>query len=412
MNIPENLSKYITTDEQGAVWHDARLSKYNIGNLRGLSDSDLAEINANGLFKRGPDGSEPIAPDKICDLFYNAGARRKGCFWNKNGRHNARDDYKIDWQAVRERGLFNDFPTAQMPPVEHGQDIRSLPDFPKRFPFELIQRLSKITKVQYENIFSRDLLYNPYLNTGRWYSGSDNGNFIHNPKLLNERRGYYSKGTKSRKMDEEVALGYGFWNHLLWLAGLSTQKWRKIHEYNLLAYKTEDMIVYMRLSDDTLKKISEKSFYKTGGYCNKTIWNSIRCIGGLDDLCVRKYGKVYEDVAHFPKLQILKEKYEKQEEEDRRIGALFMAYLFNFTGFLEKDKSVLTLKNFGVDLPADPSAGEIKNAMQSLARLYHPDKAPAGREKDYTEKFKEISAAVWNLRKCLEHKSRPVPFIF
>jgi len=394
MDIPENLSKYITADERCAAWHNVLLSKYNIQCLSKLSCSDLAEIDANDLFKQDSDG-KCVAPDRV----YEFVAKFRN--WAKKKRRN----YTIDWKTIRRRGLLGDFSPAQLPFVESAS-VKVLPNFQTRFPVELVRRLSKIKEIHYENIFSRGLLYDPYLNSHRWRRESRNGPFVHNPELLNNRVScYFHSRSRERIRFEDTALGYDFWNHLLWLAGLSPKKWRKIEKYNLLSYKTEDMIAYMRLSDDTLKKINEKSFiywYISG---TKAIWNSVRRIGGLDDVCVRRYGKVYEDVAHFPKARKLKEEYEKREAEEQIMAAYFIAHFFGDTSLLDKNNSIKALKKYGVNLPKNPSAKEIKDALWILARLYHPDKAPAGREKDYTEKFQEISAATTTLRKLISQKS-------
>lgn len=411
MIVPEKLSKYVVeTGPYSARWHDCELSLVDIRKLSGLSEEQLSEIDIHGLFKDDKirtcryicGRKTPLTVDEVITLI-------TGNFPDvKNKRHNSKTDYKINWDTVYKRRLLEDFDVSNVWNIVPLDKVQQLPNFHKHFPIHLIQRLSEMPDKQYDNIFKRKLLWIPYLNTERF--GSDwikNKEFVHNPAKLNDHKSCigYNKETKRTLRYKESALGYDFWNHVFWLARLSPEKWRKIEKYNLLMFSTYDMVAYMNLSEETLEKISAKAMARHIYYAfAKNIWNITLNLDVLDDLAVRKYGKVYEDVAHYRKAQQLKEAALRKK---LGYGQDSNGVLKEELGvkFIPMEKCIEILQTYGIYWDENMSDDELDKKYKNQAKKYHPDLLTDAPNKDNNEKFQELANAVNTLKKYIKARN-------
>lgn len=416
MIVPEKLSKYVVeTGPYSAKWHDCELSLVDIRKLSGLSEEQLSEIDTQGLFKDDKvitcryifGRKTPLTVDEIIALV-------TGNFINvKNKRHNSKTDYKINWDNVYKRRLLEDFEVSDFSIVPLDK-VQQLPVFYKHFPIHLIQRLSEMPDKQYNNIFIRRLLWIPYLNTERFgHDWIKNKEFVHNPKKLNDHKSCvgYNKETKRTLRFKESALGYDFWNHIFWLARLSPEKWRKIEKYNLLMFSTYDMVAYMNLSDETLEKISVKAMARHIHYAfERNVWNMTLNLDVLDDLAVRKYGKVYEDIAHYRKAQQLKEEALRKTLGYGQDSSSVLKEESSVK-FIPMEKCIEILKTYGIYWNENMSDAELDKKYKKLARKYHPDLVSIDPNKENNKKFQELANAVNTLKKHimaqkLQNKSR------
>lgn len=406
--IPEKLAQYVT--EIGlyqAKWHDTELSMLDMRKLASLSDQQLSTINTQGLFKDDkirtcryiPGRKTPLTVDEIISLV-------TGNFSDhKNKRHNSKTDYKINWEVVHKRRLLEDFEVCDYSIVPLDK-VKHLPNFHKHFPVHLIQRLSEMSDEQYNNIFSRRLLWNPYLSSERFGDNwIKNKEFVHNPEKLNDHKSCvgYNKKTKRTIRFKESALGYDFWNHIFWLARLSPDKWRKIERYNLSMFSTYDMVTYMNLSDETLQKISLKAMAKHIYYAfEKNIWNMVLKLDTLDDLAVRKYGKIYEDIKHYKNAPKLKEialaKTLGWENDSSKILKDELS-----ARVISMQKCVEILESFGIYWTENMSDSDLDKQYKKLAMRYHPDRIEETDTED-NEKFQELASAVNTLKKHITAK--------
>ena len=405
MTIPEELAQYVTSiGLYQAKWHDTELSLLDVRKLAKLSAQQLSTINTQGLFKddkirtcRYISGRKtPLTVDEVISLV-------TGNFSDhKNKRHNSKTDYKINWDVVHKRGLLEDFKVCDYSLVPLDK-VKYLPSFHKHFPVHLIQRLSEMPDEQYNNIFSRRLLWNPYLVSVRFVDNViKNKEFVHNPEKLNDHKSCigYDKKTKRTIRFKESALGYDFWNHIFWLARLSPEKWRKIEKYNLFMFSTYDMVAYMNLSDETLKKISLKAMAKHTYYAfEKNIWNMVLRLDVLDDLAVRKYGKIYDDIAYYKNAQKLKEAAAaKSAGWENDSSKIFKDELS--AKVISRQKCIEILKTFGIYWTENMSGIDLDKQYKKLAMRYHPDHTKET-DTENNEKFQELAYAVNTLKKYI-----------
>lgn len=409
MLIPEKLSKYIASvDEYHAVWHDMELGFIEIRKLLKLSELQLADIELQGLFKDNkkrtcryiPNRKTPLTVDEVIELV-------TGNFKDhKNKRHSRKTNYEINWDIVNKRKLLDDFPVATMDLV-HFNKVDQLPIFHKHFPIHLIQRLSEMSDIQYNNMFKRKLLWNPYLNTERFgHDWIKNKEFIHNPEKINIHKSCfgYNKKTKRTERFKDSALGYDFWNQIFWLARLSPQKWEKVEQYNLIMFSAYDMATYINLSHKTLEKISNSMMFRHIHYAfKKNVWNVTLRVDILDDLSLRKYGQIYTDISHYKKANelIIKSKEIKlgwgnnsDEAVKKELGVNFMP----------KEECFKIIANFGISWKEDMPESSLTKQYWKIIAKYHPDKTQE-KNIDSGEKFKELSIAVNTLRKYIEIES-------
>ncbi|GEM_PF-3698513 len=401
MNIPENLCKYVNiTGPYQARWHDTHLSFPDIYKLKALTPQQLQDIESHGLFKDDkqrtcryiPGRKTPLTVDEVIMLV-------TGNFTDhKNKRHNPKTDYKINWTNVEKRKLLEDFTVATLQPVPNFK-VKDLPAFHKHFPIHLIQRLSEMSDIQFNNIFERRLLWNPYLINERF--GHDfikNKEFVHNPKKLNDHKSCfgYDKTTKRTIRYKESALGYDFWNHIFWLARLSPEKWEKIDRYNLLMFSTYDMVYYMNLDNDILEKVITKAMFRHVHYAfSQNVWNVTLKLNILDDLALRKYGKLYEDIAH----------YKKASELNALATKMSLGYGIESADCVERDlkfkpiskeECLKILDKFGVSWTEEETIESLTTQYKQLAKKYHPD---CDKYEQYLEQFNQLAIAVNTLKK-------------
>ncbi|MBP5708011.1 MAG: hypothetical protein J6W79_03375, partial [Alphaproteobacteria bacterium] len=379
MIIPEKLSKYVTsTGEYRAAWHDMELGVIEIRKLLALSESQLDDIEKHGLFKDDKKRTcryitnrpTPLTVDEVIALV-------TGNFpSNKNKRHNSKTDYKINWDMVEKRGLLQDFPVtiSSLVPLSR---VEQLPDFHKHFPIHLIQRLSEMSDVQYNNIFERKLIWNPYLNTERFgHDWVKNKEFVHNPNKINVHKSCfgYNRETKRTERFMDSALGYDFWNQIFWLARLSPEKWDKIEKYNLLMFSTYDMVCYMNLDDDVLDKVLRKAMFRHIHYAfSRNVWNVTLKLSILDDLALRKYGDLYENIKHYKKAPLLQRQATLMSlgwglESDDKVKKELSVEL------MSKSKCLEVISSFGIHWSEGMSELSLTKQYWKVIAKYHPDK--------------------------------------
>ncbi len=408
MNIPANLRKYITVvGPYQAQWHDMSLSFPDIHKLKDLAPQQLEDIESHGLFKDDkqrtcryiPGRKTPLTVDEVIMLVTG------NFFGHKNKRHNPKTDYTINWENVEKRKLLEDFTVVSLHPVPNFK-VKDLPNFHKHFPVHLIQRLSEMPDIQFNNIFERKLLWNPYLINERF--GHDfikNKEFVHNPLKLNDHKSCfgYDKTTKRTIRYKESALGYDFWNHIFWLARLSPEKWRKIDKYNLLMFSTYDMVCYMNLADDVLEKVTSKAIFRHIHYAfSQNVWNVTLKLNILDDLSLRKYGKLYEDIAHYKKASELKTLATKMS----------LGYGVESAGCVEKDlkfspisqdECLRILNSFGVSWTENMPIESLTAQYRQLVKKYHPD---INNSKQHMEQFNQLAIAINTLKMYISHQKK------
>ena len=406
MNIPERLSKYIVSIEPyKAAWHDMELGFVDIRKLLNLSDDQLEVIEKHGLFKDNKkrtcryitNRSTPLTVDEVIALVTG------NFIEHKNKRHNRNTNYEINWKVVYERRLLEDFSVPALPVVSLDK-VQHLPPYHKHFPIHLIQRLSEMPSVQYNNIFERKLIWNPYLNTERFgHDWVKNKEFVHNPQKINIHKSCfgYNKETKRTERFMESALGYDFWNQVFWLARLSPEKWRKIERYNLLMFSAYDMSCYMNLDDKTLEKLVRKAMFRHVHYAfSRNVWNVTLRLDILDDLAIRKYGKLFEDIQHYKKAQELKQQAmhislgwgNNSEEHVKNELAPTM---------IPKSTCIEILSKYGINWTETISELSLKKQYWKVSAKLHPDKAKPSNATEQEAKFKELTLAVNTLRKYM-----------
>ena len=408
MDIPENLCKYITViGPYQARWHDMLLSFPDIHKLKDLTPQQLEDIEYHGLFKDDkqrtcryiPGRKTPLTVDEVIMLV-------TGNFTDhKNKRHNPKTDYKINWTNVEKRKLLEDFTVATLQPVPNFK-VKDLPAFHKHFPIHLIQRLSEMSDIQFNNIFERKLLWNPYLINERFGHDLIKGKeFVHNPLKLNDHKSCfgYDKTTKRTIRYKESALGYDFWNHIFWLARLSPEKWEKIDRYNLLMFSAYDMVCYMNLDNDVLEKATSKAIFRHIHYAfAQNTWNVTLKLNVLDDLSLRKYGKLYEDIAH----------YKKAPELQALAATMSLGYGVDSADSMKKDlkfrpmsmdECFKILNNFGISWAENMPIESLTAQYRQLAKKYHPD---INNSQRYLEQFNQLAIAVNTLKKHILYKTK------
>lgn len=406
MIIPEKLSKYVTSiGSYQAIWQDMELGFVEIRKLLNLSEAQLEEIEQHGLFKNDKKRTcryitnrpTPLTVDEVISLV-------TGNFIDhKNKRHNSKTNYKINWDMVDKRGLLQDFPVTDSSLVPLDK-VEQLPRFYKHFPIHLIQRLSEMSETQYNNIFERKLIWNPYLNTERFgHDWVKNKEFVHNPNKINIHKSCfgYNKETKRTERFMESALGYDFWNHVFWLARLSPKKWEKIEKYNLLMFSPYDMVCYMNLDDEVLEKIVKKAMFRHVMYAfSRNVWNVTLRLDILDDLAIRKYGDLYENIKHYKKAKELQKQatqmslgwgLESDETVKKELGV----------ELLSKSKCLEIISSFGIRWTEDMPELSLTKQYWKISTKYHPDTVKKDKQQEYEQKFKELSTAVNTLKKYL-----------
>ncbi|MBN2778558.1 MAG: hypothetical protein JXR36_13000 [Bacteroidales bacterium] len=378
--------------------------------LSNLTDNQLDEIEIHGLFKDDkvrtcrfiPTRSTPLTISEVVALV-------TGNFpEHKNKRHNRKTDYKINWDVVEKRKLLHDFSIGALSAVPL-EKVDQLPKFHKHFPVHLIQRLSEMSDTQYNNIFERKLIWNPYLNTERFgHDWVKNKEFVHNPEKINIHKSCfgYDKKTKRTERFKESALGYDFWNQIFWLARLSPENWRKVEQYNLLMFSASDMATYMNLSDGTLQKVSDKAMFRHVHYAfKKNIWNVTFRIDILDDMAARKYGKIYKDISH----------YKKAPELITKVNGLTMGWGSNSddavkkelgVNFIPKDECFKIIASFGINWTEAMPELSLTKQYRKIAASYHPDLASKDKQDEYKEKFGTLALAVNTLKKYIEIQNK------
>ena len=227
--------------------------------------------------------------------------------------------------------------TTERPDADCG-----IPYFFRNIPMPLIERVSKLPPKVWKNLNQRRLLTNPYI-----FPKEDE------PRDYDTGADMFVLHAKSEGWNDKPKLAYDYWNYVLMLANMCDKKWKKVEKYNLLQYRTNEMMKMLNLPDKILEKIDAASELRPR-YARP--WQQTRI---APNNVMPKNIKT-EDAKEKDELFFQSSKTDVSEDFIERYKA-------------EVKTAMLVLEVHGVGLPLELSSETLKKYYRDFAKANHPD---------------------------------------
>ena len=135
---------------------------------------------------------------------------------------------------------------------------------------------------------------------------------------------------------------------------------------------------------------------------SQNVWNVTLKLNILDDLSLRKYGKLYEDIAHYKKASELKTLATKMSLGYGVESAGCVEKDLKFSP-ISKDECLRILNSFGVSWTENMPIESLTAQYRQLVKKYHPD---INNSKQHMEQFNQLAIAVNTLKEHMLYQKK------